>query len=176
MISKKARNDSKHVNTLTQNVIQHLIEGLIRKELTEKDVKLVQGNDKTQPNSHTVECNICNKMFPTKQGCLIHKGKAHVTIKQKEYEHISSSSKGEFVCKSCGEVRGSETTLQAYVEFKHNSGLKRSLSEMRSQPHCNINKYVCPKCEMFFNYEDDLKNHMNKHGTSPSHKKQSQYL
>ena len=78
MISKKARNDSKHVEILSKNVIQFLVEGLIRKEINEEDVTLDSGS--VDMGKHN--CNICDKKFDTLQGCLVHKGRIH-GIKQK---------------------------------------------------------------------------------------------
>ena len=177
MLSKKARNDSENVKILSENVVQYLVEGLIRKELTEADIKLDGGNETVQQNPNEQECDICKRKFPTKQGCSIHKSKKHVPKQQStenlaQIQLVSSLDKHEtrFVCNLCGEVRGSELTLKAHVELMHEKGLKRTLSEMRTQP--SIVRYTCKKCEVTFNCENDLQTHVAKHTTSPPHKKQ----
>ena len=156
MISKKARNDSKHVEILSKNVIQFLVEGLIRKEINEEDVTLDSGS--VDMGKHN--CNICDKKFDTLQGCLVHKGRIH-GIKQKKH-----------ACVVCGEEQATEATLSAHIEFKHEKGLKRNLSEMRTNQKGYNKNHVCPKCEVQFNCENDLMTHMSKHSTSPPHKKQ----
>ena len=43
---------------------------------------------------------------------------------------------------------------------------------MRTNPRGNDNIFNCPKCEVSFNCENDLKAHMTKHSTSPPQKRQ----
>ena len=131
---------------------------------------------KESPNQNEHVCDICERKFSSKQGCSIHKSKAHVAgqklgneepisnpqdgfvcsvcgeVRKNETDleaHIEyKHEKGAYVCVTCGEVRETALTLNAHVEFKHGNELKRSLSQMRTNPKETVQRFICTKCNI----------------------------
>ena len=71
MITKKARNESINVRKVSENVIQPLLEGFIRKEVKLEDIV-----NETKEESEAT-CDICNKKCINDQGLALHKSRMH---------------------------------------------------------------------------------------------------
>ena len=148
MISKKAKNDAKHVQILSANIIQYLLEGFITKKVSEEDIIW---NEIKSLNNTSFTCEVCAKKFPTKQGCSLHNIKVH-----------KKTVKFAFPCELCGEVRSTKETLKAHVEHTHEkSKMKRSLSEMK-----DVKEFLCTECKESFTDKNKYNNHMTIHSTS----------
>ena len=199
MISKKARHDSKHVNIASQNVIQFILEGIITKQLKQEDITNEPVKEIPNPDQWKFKCDVCERKFSSKQGCSIHKSKAHANGQNKVEDKVFSTQQDGFVCSDCGEIRETEAelnahieykhekgtfkcvtcgevretalTLNAHIECKHGNGLKRSLSEMRSKPKDPAQRFMCTKCGLKFQFENELGDHKIKHTTSPPNKR-----
>ena len=129
IIAKKAKNDAKHVEILSTNIIQYLLLGFITKEVLEDDV--ICNESKAQSDTN-FKCDVCEIKFPTKQGCVVHKAKSH-----------TNREKINFPCNHCGEVCSTLETLKVHVEHTHQkSKLKRTLSEMKE-----VKEYCCTECK-----------------------------
>ena len=71
MITKKAKNESKFVRKVTENVIQPLLEGFSRKEIKIEDIV-----NETKEESE-VKCDMCDKKCLNDQGLALHKSRMH---------------------------------------------------------------------------------------------------
>ena len=91
MITKKAKNESKHVIKVSENIIQPLLEGFIKKELKLEDIV-----NETKEESEA-KCDMCNKNCLNDQGLALHKSRMHGIKKQvMELSYECDACEGKF--------------------------------------------------------------------------------
>ena len=84
------------------------------KEIVEEEI-LIHGK---KNQIEKFECEVCSRDFVSKHALVIHKTQTDGEV----YIYLPI----------CGEMLSTQMTMEAYVEFKHNtSSLKRTMSEMK---------------------------------------------
>ena len=155
MISKKAKNNAKHVEVLSNNIIQFLLESFIKKDFKIKEIVKEEVSNKASDH----KCDVCENQFTTKQGLSNHKARTH--------DKVISEVQKKLPCSDCGEVKSTLKILKAHTELKHKvNRLKRTLSVMKESK-----EYVCTDCKLRFKQKADFDSHMITHSTSPPTKK-----
>ena len=95
MITKKAKNGSKYVRKVTENVIQPLLDGFTKKQLKVEDIV-----NKTKEESE-VKCDMCDKICTNDQGLTIHKSRMHEKkVKVMALYYECDKCEGKFQMKS----------------------------------------------------------------------------
>ena len=120
MMSKKAKNDPKHVEVLSKNIIQYLLDGFIKKEFNDDEMI----KEKVIIKEADYKCDNCKKHFTTKQGRSNHNSKAH--------HNATGGVSKKYPCLVCGQIKSSIEILKVHTELKHKENkLKRTLSVMK---------------------------------------------
>ena len=93
MISKKVKNDVKHVEVLSNDIIQYLLEGFIKKDIKEDNIK-------TEEVFEKCPCLVCGKVNSTLQILEAHTELKHKVNNLKRTLSVMKDSK-EFICTEC---------------------------------------------------------------------------